>query len=186
MKTWLMIGLYFIANAVVADEVHFSTQTGILTMPSLVADGSAYYENVVLELDFITGQFTIVDGTPADFPEGPYQTSLDFAETGLLINAASLSFTTVVSDSRCPLTVICITAGEVEVTLELQATETNQVFVFNLALEGGGENPEIPGQLVNGWYFRLLEVTPYPVNPGQIDDADYSIVVQYSPQLFDY
>ncbi len=184
MKTLFGLLSLSLAFTSFADESHFFTETKVLTIPALVIDGSTYYENVLLELNIDTGQFTILSSTEAEFPNGAQLVQLDFDETKLLREASMLRFVAVQSDSRCPLSLVCITAGFVEVTLELQDATIDQHFEIKLRLEGNGPDLSDPGTEANGLYFRLREVNPYPVEEHGIENEEYSIVLEYSSEPF--
>ena len=102
MKTFFGLLLLPLAISCFADQSHFSSETQILIIPSVVIDGTDYFENVMLELDIASGRFNVLGGTEAEFPAGPQQIQLDFEETKLLLDASMLSFIAIESDSRCP------------------------------------------------------------------------------------
>jgi len=184
MKTLFSLLVLSLALTALADDSHFSIETKVLTIPALVVDGSTYYENVLLELDTDTGQFILLSSTKAEFPSGSQLLQLDFDETKLLRDASLLSFVAVQSDSRCPLAVQCITAGFVEVTLQLQDATIDQNFEIKLRLDENGTELSVPGTEANGLYFRLREVNPYPADEQGIENAKYSAVVEYSSESF--
>ena len=60
--------LFFLPLVVFADSgrPNFDRGTGILTMPEASIDNLELYENVRLKLNFSTGQFTLLNATPAN------------------------------------------------------------------------------------------------------------------------
>jgi len=85
-----------------------------------------------------------------------------------------LYFLRVVSDSRCPKNVNCITAGEAVVILEGRvgkgAPETLEVRL------SGGEGASDTGTWTqyDGYRIRLLELEPYPVAGSARDTTAYA------------
>lgn len=82
----------------------------------------------------------------------------------------SVSFTKVVSDSRCPLDVDCVWAGmaEVEVSVEIEGAS------HTILLATAGENNRIA---LGGYLFSLGEVSPYPTLQNPIAQKDYRITL---------
>lgn len=181
MKTLvpLLINLLWSASAFSASATLSST-TGILEIPHLVIDDRIALTGVDLMLtDAENGRLELVDYDfmPLKANELPQQ-ELGFGETVTLPTGQQLRFIAVLSESRCPEDVVCISAGEVTVILRLTetlASGNTQRTDFGLTLLG----TDISHFEYQGLYFRLAEVSPYPVSTEQIDDEDYSIVVEY-------
>jgi len=183
MKTlFASLGL-ILACVSVADEAHFSTETKVLSVPALVIDGVAYYENVFLELDIDSGKFTVLSSQEVEFPTGPQLLEIEFGQTKVLREAATIRFVAVQSDSRCPLLVQCITAGFVEIAFELHDDRVDRNFEFKLRLDGEVDKGD-PGAEANGLYFRINGVNPYPSDTNGIIDEDYKAVLEYSSEPF--
>jgi hypothetical protein len=76
-------------------------------------------------------------------------------------------FLRVAGDSRCPLQVQCVWAGDAAVVLEIAPRDGD-------AMEHTLHTNEEPKAVVLGRYeLTLLELSPYPVVPGDIDPDDY-------------
>jgi hypothetical protein len=63
-----------------------------------------------------------------------------------------------VTDSRCPLGVLCITAGQAVVSLEVAQAAVRQQ--LTLAPEG---QPSPSTGTALGWEFTVKAVTPFPI-----------------------
>lgn len=106
-----------------------------------------------------------------------YQSVLGVGDE-LFLGNKSLRFKSVVSDSRCPLSVNCIWQGEAEVLFELydngiKLGETS----FSTSLTLAGEQlaqlfPEEP------FYLSNLSLAPYPERPGEISSQAYLVRLQ--------
>lgn len=81
-----------------------------------------------------------------------------------------LYFRRVVTDSRCPRDVQCITAGEAFVALECRSPTTPPES-FEVRLQGGEDS--INGTTYNGYSIRLVELKPHPVAGVTPDTAAY-------------
>ena len=83
-----------------------------------------------------------------------------------------LRFRRVLSDSRCPRGVQCITAGEAVVVLEGRimkgASET-----FEVRLDGGETQDSTNGTAYDGYQIRLIKLEPYPVAGAVVDTSTY-------------
>ncbi len=60
--------LLFSSNYVLADsnKPNFDSKNGVLLMPVISIDNEVWYGDVKLQLDFITGQFSVIAATPID------------------------------------------------------------------------------------------------------------------------
>jgi hypothetical protein len=95
--------------------------------------------------------------------------TLDKAQITLILNA-------VTEDSRCPATVRCVHAGWVTVDISMKENgETTGNFFWTLPQDYEGQPSEVT---VDNITIRLLEVNPYPVDPGPISQEDYEVVLE--------
>lgn len=86
----------------------------------------------------------------------------------------SITFSKIISDSRCPENVVCIWQGlaEVEILVNLNGSEKS----FNLSTFPAFNN--VPSEVIFGDYsFRLVDVLPYPNTTKSYETKDYSIQV---------
>ena len=74
-----------------------------------------------------------------------------------------------ISDSRCPIGVVCIWQGEATVNLEVKAS-----FVFEVVLSTFHQ----PVDTVNNYIFRLVDVLPYPVYGVEVPDSEKRVVLK--------
>ena len=82
------------------------------------------------------------------------------------------TFTKVVSDSRCPLNVVCVWEGEVTVELDVKAGAVVETITLS-------DHPNIgPRDTINNYIFILLDVQPYPESTEELDMEDYTIELQ--------
>ena len=95
----------------------------------------------------------------------PGQTA-DIADGQLLIR-----FVEIVSDSRCPIGVQCIWAGEVsaKITIENQGQQQEMV----LTSSGSSE-----GQAAFLHYQFIFEVQPYPEYGKEIKSSEYQLIIK--------
>src|SRR5262245_37247672 len=117
-------------------------------------------------LTFITA---VALGSCADSgPTAPVASSpltLALGETVRLRNTdLFVRFDRVVSESRCPMGMLCIVAGEAVV--EMTASERGRTQTFMLHLTGlqGESDSSAPPVTVLGHRFRLFTLDPYPGN----------------------
>lgn len=82
----------------------------------------------------------------------------------------SVSFTKVVSDSRCPSDAICVWAGMAVVELAVDIEGENSTILLATV----GENNHIT---LGGYLFSLGEVSPYPTLQNPIEQRDYRITL---------
>ena len=81
-----------------------------------------------------------------------------------------------ISDSRCPLNVECVWAGEVVVDLWLRSGDL--IFPFRLCL---GDSDECKhSDNIEGLAFRLLTVDPFPNADKPTDPGEYEVKIQIS------
>lgn len=85
-------------------------------------------------------------------------------------NQISIRMDSVLSDSRCPSNVICVWEGNAEVRFIF--TEENLQTGFVLNTHGGSKfNTDT---IISGYQIRLLNLSPYPEEPGEILQVEYS------------
>ena len=115
----------------------------------------------------------------------PREKELAYGESFAVKPGQQLRFFAVLSESRCPSDVVCITAGEVTVILRIIETlESGNTLRtdFGLTLLGTDisyfEYKEI--------YYRLVDVAPYPIAIGPADEEDYVITLEYQSVPFKY
>lgn len=82
----------------------------------------------------------------------------------------SVSFTRIISDSRCPSDAECVWAGMVEVEVEVKTGNETRVLV----LASASDNTALS---VGGYLITLGEVTPYPSLQNPIEAGDYRITL---------
>lgn len=81
----------------------------------------------------------------------------------------------VVADSRCPVDVTCVWAGEIRVALALESPQTEAPRIeFELATTA-------PTAEARGLAFELLGATPAPRSTAKIAVADYRISLRVGP-----
>ena len=186
MKTLLPVtfALFWSVGALGAPA-SISSETGRLEIPNLVIDDRVALTDVeFLVTDMNKGQLEIVDYEFAPLRGNlPREKGLAFGESLALNPNQQLQFISVLSESRCPIDVVCIHAGEVTVILRLTETLASGNTVrtdFGLTLLG----TDISYFEHDGVYYRLTDVAPYPVSTQQIDEEDYTITFEYQSVPF--
>ncbi len=84
-------------------------------------------------------------------------------------NKLSLRMDSVLSDSRCPLNVVCDWAGNAEVQFLITVDSSQTYFVLNTH---GGINFNTD-TVISGYEIKLLKLSPYPEDPGEILQVEY-------------
>lgn len=92
-------------------------------------------------------------------------------------NNFKLGFDSLVSDSRCPIGLLCFWGGEASVRLDLVTGNYNHHDIVLSTLTGFG-NDTIIGNLK----FRLADVVPYPVFEKEIKKEDYFAKIIFEKQ----
>ncbi len=107
--------------------------------------------------------------TCSNDPTAPINTDLTL-RVGETISVAgadlSLKFVRVVQDSRCPIDVQCVWAGNGQIELDARADGQTTIFVLN-TIDGAKEF------VVSPYRISLLELTPVPTSGGSIPPASY-------------
>jgi hypothetical protein len=114
-------------------------------------------------------------GATAVKPDAEGRLSLAVSDRAEVAPGAILTLESVVSDSRCPVDVVCVWAGEIRVALafELQHSEAPRIG-FELATTA-------PSAEVRGLRFELLGATPAPHSKKPIAAGDYRISLRVRP-----
>lgn len=188
MKTLLPVTLaFFFSAAALAEPATISSETGRLEIPNLVIDGRVALKDVeFIVTDVDAGQMEIVDyefsSLRGNFPR---QQELAFGESFELKGVGELRFLGVLSESRCPTVLLCITSGEVTVILRMIDTLASGNTLrtdFGLTLLG----TDISYFEHKGIYFRLVDATPYPIAIGPANEDDYVITLEYQSVPFKF
>lgn len=92
---------------------------------------------------------------------------IGFGET-IHVDRLTLEFTTLVDDSRCPTSVVCVWEGNALILVT--ATRGNATAVFEL-----NTNSRFPTSAVfEGYYFQLRKLDPYPATPSTPNPQRYT------------
>ena len=97
-------------------------------------------------------------GTPFDLQVGA---------TATLSNGFRIRFERIRSDSRCPLDVVCVRAGEAVIDVSLAASQ-GSVEVRQMRTDAAGSRIEYADHTI-----ELTGLAPYPRSTQQIDPRDY-------------
>lgn len=119
--------------------------------------------------------FTAVSCDTSHLKTDPFELGTPFLlapgqQSNCLDCEVSVSFTKVVSDSRCPSDVDCVWAGIAEVELSVETEGESHVILLATV----GENNSI---VVGGYLFSLGAVDPYPTSQNPIAQSDYRITL---------
>ncbi len=94
-------------------------------------------------------------------------------------DSLTISFAGVVTDSRCPLDVVCIVAGYAEIDLEVSTIDDREAVVTLSTYWTWGQKHTID---TLGYRITLLEVTPYPAHHDRpIPPEDYVVRLHVVP-----
>jgi hypothetical protein len=115
--------------------------------------------------------------TPDESRPGLSHISLEVGEEIYLEQAGfTLVLNAVTEDSRCPTTVRCIHAGWVTVDISMQENgEQTGQFFFTIPADYEGQSSQV---IIDNVAIRLLEVRPYPNEPGGIPQETYEVVLE--------
>lgn len=86
--------------------------------------------------------------------------------------SVSLTFREVRDDSRCPVDVTCVRAGEAFVFFDARQGDARAELVFEVPPEGGDE------QMFQEYRIRVLELAPPARSGSQIDPQSYVATVR--------
>jgi len=81
----------------------------------------------------------------------------------------TLRMDSVLSDSRCPSNVVCIWAGNAEARFLFTVDSIQTDFILNTH---GGSNFNTD-TVISGYEIKLLKLSPYPEDPGEILQMEY-------------
>jgi len=84
-------------------------------------------------------------------------------------NNIVLRMDSVLNDSRCPSNVQCVWEGNAEVRFLFTVDSRGTDFVLNTH---GGNNFN-SDTVIGGYSIKLLNLSPYPENPGEILQVEY-------------
>lgn len=96
---------------------------------------------------------------------------------------ASVGFTSVTEDSRCPRGVQCITAGRAVARVWIVAGDGDTTWV-EVEIPGGVDRPDSAASVpvgADGFTIRLLRLEPYPVADVPADPGSYRATLQVRP-----
>ena len=117
------------------------------------------------------GAWIAVSACPAPTP--PAEPSLDqpftlqVGQTAVLASGAlRITFLEVSGDSRCPAHVVCVWGGDAAVRVEARAPASAAQVVLHTH-DGAAAAP------VLNYRVQLLQLSPYPQDPGRIDPKMY-------------
>lgn len=84
-------------------------------------------------------------------------------------NNLVLRMDSVLNDSRCPTNVVCVWEGNAEVRFLFRVDGIQTDFVLNTN-GGSGFNADT---IISGYRIKLLDLSPYPEDPGEILQVEY-------------
>lgn len=109
---------------------------------------------------------------------------LAFGQTATILSEnLSVTFDSLLQDSRCPSDVICVWEGQGIIRLRLIDASSDTSFV-NLTLFGGcayGCSPYVPALDTLGYRFELLSLDPYPVSTVPTPRDGYTATIAIFP-----
>jgi len=107
-------------------------------------------------------------------PKGDFEITLAKGESVTLSDRTTVTFRDVLGESRCPKSVVCAWAGEGSIRLVLTRPHTTPAVVDLTTLSTVGSTP--------GYEVRLLELDPYPEEPGPIPASEYHATLRLTPR----
>lgn len=116
---------------------------------------------------------------------GPTAPSVDLGETFVLApgeqahpagTLLTIRFAAVISDSRCPADVVCVTAGDAVVRVEIRAG-ADSLTVHDL------HTADANGVALNDLTLALVRLTPHPVSSRQIEQNQYRAALQVTRRV---
>ena len=90
-------------------------------------------------------------------------------------NGLSIKFDSVLSDSRCPVDVICVWEGDAELKFTFSDKDGKVEFILHTA-----RNYFNTDTLLLGYQIELLDVYPYPHSQREIKAEDYKAKMMIS------
>jgi hypothetical protein len=79
-----------------------------------------------------------------------------------------------ISDSRCPIGVVCVWQGEATVNLAVIETSSFDKAIGTIVLSTFHH----PVDTVNNFIFKLIDVLPYPKYGVEVPDSEKSVVLK--------
>ncbi|KAF0151220.1 MAG: hypothetical protein FD143_2159 [Ignavibacteria bacterium] len=105
--------------------------------------------------------------------DSPKEAALKIGESVLLNNEMLITFTGVGADSRCPIDVICVWAGDAEIKLKLRKGNLEREVILHTGL--------LPNSaLFDGYEIYLASVLPFPKSNENIKPGQYSIQLKFN------
>ncbi|MDD4874422.1 MAG: hypothetical protein PHE15_05560 [Dehalococcoidales bacterium] len=102
--------------------------------------------------------------------------SLSIGQTVVIADEdLQVTFTGVSGDSRCPIGVVCVWAGEVKCLMMIE----EGVYIYYLDFVHSGATDDY-SHLNHGNYQYTFKVEPYPVYGQEIRDSEYRIFLTVS------
>ena len=89
-------------------------------------------------------------------------------------NNISIKLDSILNDSRCPTSVDCIWAENAEVKYIFTQNDIENIIVLNTL----GESNFKSDTIINGYTIELINLHPYPEEPGEIGQGNYYSDVQ--------
>ncbi len=186
MKSLLTLSLALICStAALAEPATITSISGRLKIPNLVIDGRRAFTDVeFIVTDVSAGTLKLIDYESGALPGNFMQEQeLAFGESFEVVPGHELRFFAVLSDSRCPSDVLCISAGEVTVIMRMIETLASGNTLrtdFGLTMLG----TDISWFEHKGIYYRLVKALPYPVSTEESGNEDYVITIEYQSVPF--
>jgi hypothetical protein len=113
--------------------------------------------------------------------------NLQYHQTAIVENEnIFITFKEVVSDSRCPVEVLCAIAGDAVITLHVNAFGDEQDVNVSVYLVDfvdiplpTGEDPLVQGEIGNspGYTILIEDLMPYPSQGKQIQNNEYIVTL---------
>ena len=94
-----------------------------------------------------------------------------------------VKFKRVITDSRCPKSVMCIRAGEAEVLISIYKNG-NFIADKKIRIDASGYVMESNNLAFDTKFFKIygFGLTPYPVSVNDIEDKDYELEIMFQPK----
>lgn len=111
--------------------------------------------------------------------EQEFPSKIDFGET-ISFKDVKITFSEVLSDSRCPKKVQCIQAGEANIALLIKEKGIPS-YTREITISASSELDvkSIPLLERDSIFLRIKTLWPYPETPDKIDNESYSLELQH-------
>lgn len=84
-----------------------------------------------------------------------------------------VNFLRVSQDSRCPMSVNCVSAGEVDILFNVfNGNRTLETFTLTKGIDNNNDL-----RTLEGYEIELVSVDPYPEYPNSIESSDYVLTM---------